>query len=593
MVCAFKTAGFTLVLWCGVALAAEITLTVLHNNDVHGRFEEVMPGGSRCTQKAAAEGLCVGGIARQKTVVNRAKSINSRTLFLNAGDYYQGSLWYYLLGADIVVRAVNYLKHDAMTLGNHEFDKGPSAVAPLLQGSEVPILGCNVDLSGEPLLKGLPLRPSMMLNVAGQKIGLIGYLTPKTEYLSRPGKVAFTDEIQCIKAEATKLKREGANFIIAMGHSGVPKDIEIAKAVPEVGLVVGGHTHTFLYSGPMNGSTAFGDRSMGPYPIVVDRKDGTRCLVVQAFWLGKYMGYINVTYDDVDGHVLRWDGQPVLLDNSIPQDPDGLALLDEYRPLVAVKRAEKIGETKVHLPCDKVTCRLKECNLGNLITEAILKHFATLPSTAGSWSRVAAAIANSGGFRAPIDEQSTGGNVTFEDVVNVIPFGNTLVLVNLTGEQLKGIVEYGVSDHDITGATTHGEFLQMAGLRVRYDINRAPWDRVVQMEILCTACRIPRYEVVEPAKVYRIATISYMVNGGDNFDFSFVAVQDKYDTGDTDLDVVISYVKANTPITTGLDDRISFVETSAGHSSSASGAHVLSWFLSVTCAIHFSLVTIF
>lgn len=583
-----------LLLLCGgFALAEEFKLTVLHNNDVHGRFEEIMPGGSRCPPSAAEQGKCVGGIARQKAVVSQVNATNNHTIFLNTGDYYQGSLWYYLLGPDIVVSAVNYLKHDAMTLGNHEFDKGADGVAPLLRDSEAPILGCNVDLSGEPLLKDLPLLPSMTLNVDGHKIGLVGYLTPRTQYLSRPGKVTFTDEIECVKREAAKLKSQGASFVIAMGHSGVPKDIEIAKAVSDVGLVVGGHTHTFLYSGPMNGTTVSGDKPQGPYPIVVDREDGTKCLVVQDFWLGKYMGYINVTFDDTDGHVVRWEGQPILLDDSVPQDPAGLALLDKYRSVVAAKREEKVADTKVYLAGEKATCRFGECNLGTLITEAMLKHFATLQSPAGSWSTVAAVIANGGGLRAPIDEESTGGVVTFEDVVNVIPFGNTLVVVNVTGNQLKRLVEYGVSEYDVTGLISHGEFLQMAGLRVKYDISRAPWDRVAQLKILCTACRVPTFEVVQPEKVYRIATISYMVNGGDNFDFSFLDPKDKYDTGTTDVDVVVTYMKSISPVTTGLDGRISFVENTGGAPSGADSVQTPCWFSPVASSLHFGLMLMF
>ncbi|KAG0422449.1 hypothetical protein HPB47_001730 [Ixodes persulcatus] len=96
------------------AEGADFTMTVLHTNDVHGRFEEIRPDGTSCPKADAEKGLCVGGIARQKTLVDEVRKKGGNVLFLNTGDYYQGSLWYYLLGAEIVVKAVNYLKHDAM-----------------------------------------------------------------------------------------------------------------------------------------------------------------------------------------------------------------------------------------------------------------------------------------------------------------------------------------------------------------------------------------------------------------------------------------------------------------------------------------------
>lgn len=547
---------------------SDLTVTVFHTNDVHGRFEQVTPSGTRCTKQAADARQCVGGIARQKTLVSRAAASGANVLFLNAGDYYQGSIWYYILGAEIVAAAVNYLGHDAMSLGNHEFDRGADGLAPLLTESEVPILGCNVDFSDEPKLKNLQPKPSLVVERAGTKIGLIGYVTPNTTYLSNPGKVRFTDEVDCIRREAQKLRSEGVQVIVAVGHSGVPRDVEICQRVPEVSLVVGGHTHTFLYSGPTVDGLVSGDKPQGPYPIVVDRAAGSRCLVVQDFYLGKYMGNINVTWNQ-RGEVLRWSGQPVLLDSSIPEDPEGLALLDRYRDRVAQGRAVSVADTKVLLEGDKRVCRLDECNLGNLVMDAFLKKLASLPSPQGSWSRVAAVIANAGGIRASIDEESTGGRVTFEDVVNVLPFGNTLVVMNVTGAQLKGLLEHGVHRHDAKGEIPPAEFLITSGLRAVYDVRRKPYDRVVEAHILCTECRVPRFEPVEDGRRYHIAAVSYIVNGGDNFNFSFLTPRDKYDTGFEDAVIVVRYMNATSPITAAVDGRVTFLKTHQ-----ASNAHL-------------------
>lgn len=552
--------------WTPEAARGDFTATVLHTNDVHGRFEQITKGGTRCTEKAASANECVGGIARQRALVQKTIDSGANVLFLNSGDYYQGSIWFYVLGPPIVVDAVNYLKHDAMTLGNHEFDRGADGLAPFLNGSKVPVLGCNVDMSGEPLLKDLQVKPSMTIEKGGHKIGLIGYLTPKTVFLAKPGKVRFTDEVECIQREARKLRAEGVQIIIAMGHSGVPRDIEICQGVPEVSLVVGGHTHTLLYSGPTENGKVSGDRPQGPYPTVVNRQGHKPCLVVQDFYMGKYMGNITVTWND-RGDAVKWTGQPTLLDYTIPQDPEGLELLERYREKVATKRKQSVGHTKVYLDGAKPKCRFGECNMGSLVVDAFLKRMAAEPSENGSWSSVAAAISNAGGIRASIDEQSTGGAITVEDVVNVIPFSNTLIVLNVTGSQLRHLFEFSVYRNDIQKTVFPGEFLIVSGIRVVYDVYRKPGERVVDLQILCTKCRIPKFHRVQNSHVYRIVTVSYIFTGGDNFNFSFVKPNDQWNTGIDDAETVIEYIKATSPIIQGQDGRITFVD----HSSTKSG----------------------
>lgn len=551
-------AAMVVLSWAAEAALGEFTATVLHTNDVHGRFEQITPHGTRCTESSALEETCVGGIARQKTLVQQTINSGANVLFLNTGDYYQGSIWFYILGAEIVVDAVNYLKHDAMTLGNHEFDRGAPGLEPFLRGAKVPVLGCNVDFSEEPLLKDHVILPSLVVEKGGQKIGLIGYVTPNTTYLAKPGKVRFTDEVECIQREARKLRAKGVQIIIAMGHSGVPRDVEICQRVPEVSLVVGGHTHTFLYSGPTVDGKVSGDRPQGPYPTVVARPGASACLVVQDFYMGKYMGNITVTWDD-HGDVVTWSGQPTLLDKTIPQDPAGLELLDKYRERVSKGRKMSVANTKVFLSGEKAVCRLGECNLGDLMADAFLKKMATFPSKVGSWSSVAAAICNAGGIRASIDEQTTGGVITFEDLVNVMPFSNTLILVNVTGSQLKSLFEFSVHRHDPSGAVGRGEFLAFAGIRVVFNVHNEPGNRVVDLQILCTECRVPKFERVQDDQVYRIVTVSYIFTGGDGYNFSFVKPNDQLNTGLDDAEVVIEYLNATSPITQGLDGRITFI----------------------------------
>lgn len=131
----------------------------------------------------------------------------------------------------------------------------------------------------------------------------------------------------------------------------------------------------------------------------------------------------------------------------------------------------------------------------------------------------------------------------------------------MTGAQLKGLLEHGVHRHDVKGDVPPAELVLVAGLRVVYDIQREPYDRVVEAHILCTECRVPRYEPLEDARQYRIAALSYIVHGGDNFDFSFVKPKDMYDTGFQDAEIVMKYMNSTSPITTALDGRVTFLKT--------------------------------
>ncbi|EEC00741.1 UDP-sugar hydrolase, putative [Ixodes scapularis] len=547
-----------------VALAdcAELTVTLLHTNDMHGHFEQFMPSGARCLESPAKLGQCVGGISRQKTLVNRVRSTGQHALFLNAGDYYTGTLWYYLLGAKVVIDVVNYLGHDVMTLGNHEFDRGPEGLAPLLRHSKVPILGCNVHFSDEPLLKHLPLRPSITVLLGSTLVGIIGFTPFKMDIGAVAPTVRFTNETECIKREAVQLHERGVKVIIAVGHSRLPENKIIARAVPEVSVIVGGRDHLFLYSGSTVNGSMSGDKPYDSYPVVVKRLDGSHCLIVTDFWRGKYLGNLTVTWDD-RGQPLRWSGQPTLLDNSIAQDAAGLALLDRHRPELQAARSTVVASSQVYLQGQKETVRFIESNMGNVMAEAFLK-FAIKKThgTSHSWSIVSAFFFNSGNIRAPIEE----GSITLEDVINVIPYGNKLVLMNMTGAQLIQTVEQSVWQYDSEGVTTHPAFLQIAGMRVVYNPDREPGNRVIDLQTLCTVCRVPHFEAVQEEKWYFVGTLNYVANGGDSYNFSFVKQGDRVDTSFDDLQMAVEYMNASSPLVMGVDGRIAFRRGSCAES---------------------------
>ena len=159
------------------------------------------------------------------------------------------------------------LNFDAMTLGNHEFDDGISGLVPFLKNQTVPFVVSNIDITDTPSLRNLytpsiirkvrhtsPPRPLSLFQVGNRKVGIIGYLTPETLEVSNPGKLIIKDELEAVAAEAERLHAAGVDIIIGLGHSGYQKDMELARAIPHLDVLVGGHTHSFLYSGEDNPS---------------------------------------------------------------------------------------------------------------------------------------------------------------------------------------------------------------------------------------------------------------------------------------------------------------------------------------------------
>ncbi|XP_035217961.1 snake venom 5'-nucleotidase-like [Stegodyphus dumicola] len=530
-------------------------LTILHNNDVHSHFVEFNTNAGRCTEKLATEKECYGGFARQVTMVKKVRANEENVLLLNAGDFYQGTVWYTLHRWRVVADLVNQLNLDAMSLGNHEFDDGLEGLLPFLENVNTTVLACNVNATKVPEFGEL-IRPSIVIDVAGEKIGVIGYLTPDTKFLSSPGDLEFEDEVQCIKREAEKLTRvENLTKIIAVGHSGFKVDQMIAREVPEVDIVIGGHTNTFLYTGKKPSV----EEPQGPYPVVVEREDGSLALVVQDFAFGKYMGYLQVEFDN-QGRIQNWGGNPMLLNASVPEDLETLELLKPYEEDVALRSKWTIGKTNVLLQGGASVCRMGECNIGNLITDGCLDYIIKNPTEKG-WSFVAVAIWNSGAIRSSIDERINEGNITLEDVLAVAPFGNTLDIVTLKGKHLREILEHSVKNYDADGTDTAGAFLQVSGLRLTYDVSKPPGSRLIEASIRCADCRVPHFEPLNDEGIYTVAMNSFIVKGGDGYDMIEKNAISHKPTDIVDIDILIKYAEKYSPITTGLEDRISLISS--------------------------------
>ncbi|XP_036726893.1 5'-nucleotidase isoform X1 [Balaenoptera musculus] len=529
-------------------------LTILHTNDVHSRLEQTSEDSSKCVNASR----CVGGVARLATKVRQIRRAEPHVLLLDAGDQYQGTIWFTVYKGVEVAHFMNALGYDAMALGNHEFDNGVEGlIDPLLKEAKFPILSANIKAKG-PLasqISGL-YSPYKILPVGNEVVGIVGYTSKETPFLSNPGtNLVFEDEIAALQPEVDKLKTLNVNKIIALGHSGFETDKLIAQKVKGVDVVVGGHSNTFLYTGTPPSKEV----PEGQYPFIVTSDDGRQVPVVQAYAFGKYLGYLKVEFDE-KGNVVTSHGNPILLNSSILEDPSIKADINKWRIKLDNYSSQELGKTIVYLDGTTQSCRFRECNMGNLICDAVINNNLRHPDEM-SWNHVSMCILNGGGIRSPIDERNNG-TITWETLAAVLPFGGTFDLVQLKGSTLKKAFEHSVYRY---GQST-GEFLQVGGIHVVYDLSRNPGDRVVRLEVLCTQCRVPSYEPLRMDEVYKVILPSFLASGGDGFRMIKDEVL-KHDSGDQDINVVSGYISKMRVIYPAVEGRIQFSAGSHCHGS--------------------------
>ncbi|AZO21940.1 MULTISPECIES: bifunctional UDP-sugar hydrolase/5'-nucleotidase [unclassified Mesorhizobium] len=512
---------------------ADYTLNILHFNDWHSRIEGNNKYESTCSAEEETKGECIGGAGRLVTAIaqERKKLEGQNVLLLNAGDSFQGSLFYITYKGAAEEEFLNQMKPDAVTLGNHEFDDGESALVPFVDKAKFPVVSANVMPNDKSGAAG-KIKPSIVVEVGGQKIGIVGAVTNDTPELASPGpNIAIADDVKSITAEVEKLKGEGINKIIAVTHIGYNRERDVIAKIPSIDVVVGGHSHTLLSNTD--------PKAAGPYPTMVDNPDGYKVPVVQAASYSKYLGEFKVVFDD-NGVVKEANGDPIFLDKSITPDPAVLARIKELgAPIEALKNKE-VAETTKPIDGSRENCRARECEMGNLVSDAVLDRV--------KGQGVEIVISNGGGLRASIDQ----GTVTMGEVLTVLPFQNTLATFKISGKDLVAGLESGLSQIE-DGA---GRFPQVAGLKYSFDKSVAPnAGRVKSVEVMENGAWAP----INPDKQYLVATNNYVRQGGDGYKVFAEKATDAYDYGPGLEQVVADYLGAHRPYTPKLDGRITEV----------------------------------
>ncbi|MCL4189621.1 MAG: 5'-nucleotidase C-terminal domain-containing protein [Rhodobacteraceae bacterium] len=511
--------------------AEAFTLDVLHVNDFHSRIEPINAFDSTCPAADDAAGKCFGGVARLATMINglrgEIRSAGGNVLVLDAGDPYQGSLYYTTYKGKAEAEFMQAIGFDAMAVGNHEFDDGPEGLANLLDIVTFPVISSNLDVSQSNVLAGR-IAKHAVLEVGGRKVGIVSALTRDTIEIASPGPtVIFQEEIEALRAAVADLEGQGVNVILALTHVGLPADLEIAARVAGVDAVIGGHSHTYL--------SASNPARHGAYPTWVTQDDGTAVPVVQAYAYGKYVGHLTLEFDDA-GRLLHAGGDTMLVDASVAPDPAIAARVAELGGPIEELKARVVATTAAPIDGSRDNCRARECEMGNLVADAILAR------AAGQGVQIV--FQNGGGLRASID----AGEVTMGEVLAVLPFQNTLATFQLTGAGVLAALENGVSDVE-SGA---GRFPQVAGLSYAFDPAAPKGARVSEVNVREGDAWVP----LDPARVYGVAANNFMRAGGDGYRVFATEAVNPYDFGPDLADVLAEYLAANAPFAPALDGRI-------------------------------------
>jgi len=497
-------------------------LTILHTNDTHAAHQPNSDGN--------------GGVARQATVVNQVRAETENVLLVDAGDRFTGSLFHQQYRGQDQVQIMNALGYDAMTLGNHEFDDGEDVLQAFVDGLEFPVVGANIDFGPFEDLTAKVL-PYVILDVGGQQVGVIGMVTPDTTITSSPSDdVSFNADMVGVVAEAVSaLSLADVNKIILLTHTGIEVDQELLTQLSGVDIVIGGHSHTLL-------SNAYAAAQFA-YPITAETLSGEPIVYAQAGSNNVYLGHLEVEFDAA-GLVASAGGDTILLSRYITPDATIDAMLTELEGPIEELRATPIGaDAAVFLEGSRTVCRVEECLLGNLITDAMRND-----------TGAQLAITNGGGIRASIDE----GEITLGEVLTVLPFGNLVSTFKATGADIVAALENGVSTLSVTDGVVAregaaGRFPQVSGLRFTFDPTQEPGSRVVSVEV---EGEDGTYGPIDPEAIYTVVTNDFMRTGGDGYSTFGENAIDPYDFGKPLDQVLEEYLSVNTPVAPEVEGRV-------------------------------------
>lgn len=465
----------------------------------------------------------LGGTARAATIIAAARENHPNVLLFDMGDRFINP-FYYARNAEIM----NELGYSAMTMGNHEFNGGNVGLLNFLEAVDFPLLAANIDFSASPILADR-IAPYTIIEVAGERIGVIGLAEEDTPALSSPGPelIFLEDEVTVTQGYVDELTALGINKILLLAARQAEENVILASSLTGVDVILGGSDDVLL-------SNTVEDAPF-PYPIETFALDDAPVLVVQTPEGNRYLGELIVSFDAA-GLVSAWSGDNIAIDENIEANADFAALLDELYAADAADASEVGTSDTVLLGGDP--CREEECTMGNLITDAIRAYGAT-----------ELAVYNAGGIRSSID----AGPISDLQVIQVLPFGNLVSTMELRGEDVLVMLEHSVSLGGDASVRGSGRFLQVSGMRFSWNPTRPVGNRVESVEVLGAD---GSYSPLVESTIYSLTTNDFIRIGGDEFSMLAENAIDPFDFGPTVDQVLLEYIMANSPVAPQIEGRI-------------------------------------
>ena len=483
---------------------AQTALTILHTSEHHGTLQPLDQG--------PFKGL--GGVARRTTLIEQVRKEAKHVLLVDSGDLLVGTAMSSVFRGEADVAAMNLMGYDAVAAGNHDFDFGTEHLKKLQEEARFPFLCTNV----RPKNPGM-CRRFVVKSVGPLRIGLIGLIGkgnyPDTFNRAAVREVDFQDPIEAAKAVAREL-RERVELLVAITHQDTEEDLALAKAVPALDVIIGGHTKGFNGLVPQGKTTPHEGRIelVGGGPIFV-----------KTHRQGQTLGRLDLLYHDKTILVAEARNLPVA--SHVPPDPEVSKLIQDYARRLEEATSHVLGEATVDLDGESGHIRTRETNLGNLLADLARQHAGT-----------EIALLNAGVVRSSIP----AGPVTLKRVMEVLPFDSSLTAITVTGAHLREAIENSVSRLP----QASGRFLQVSGLSYAFDPTAPVGGRVKEIRITGA--------LLDPARRYSVVVDQFLAEGGDGYTV-FLQASDKRDHQIPLRDVLSAALKAG-PLTATVEARI-------------------------------------
>jgi len=434
-------------------------ITFVLVNDIYLMDEQLMP-----------DGKTRGGFARLAAVVKAERANGGHVIFTHGGDTLSPSLMSGFDRGAHIMALTNMIPPDVFAPGNHEFDFGKATFLQRMGEAKFPIYAANLRGPDGSALPGIKDRAILTLD--GVRIGITGATYDDTLRVSSPEDMQFAPTVETMKTQAEALRREGADFVVAVLHAtrGDSLALQFARAAD---LILTGHTHDLFVN--FDGLNAVAESSYDAhYVTAID---------------------IAISVTEREGRrETKWWPQFRIIDTAtVTPDPAVAAEVAKYRAELTREMDVPLAITAIDLDSRSAIMRTGEAAIGDLIADAMRIN-----------TRTDAAVMNGGGIRGD-KVYAAGSSITRKDILAELPFNNRVVVIELNGNDLRAALENGLAQLPDAG----GRFPQVSGMAVVFDVRRPPGDRIISM----TVAGAP----LDPARTYRVAINDFLARGGDNY----------------------------------------------------------------------------